>query len=126
MGRGRITGLAGLLALLIALAMAAGAQAYRFVPDRDFGSGGALNLLAINQPGAPFRQVREVKPGPDGTVWVHYRDLAGPDRYECEAQSYLARYLPNGTLDTSLGAGGLTPIYSPIGCQYPSLDVDWQ
>ena len=126
MGRGRSIGVIGLLAALLSLAIATGAGAYRFVPDRDFGSGGAVNLLAIDQPGAPFRQVREVKPGPDGTVWVHYRDLAGPDQYECEARSYLARYLPSGTLDTSFGAGGLAPIYSPIGCQYPSLDVDRQ
>lgn len=126
MGRGRSIGLVGLLAAVLTLAVAASAPAYRFVPDPGFGAGGAVNLLAINQPGAPFRQVREVEPGPDGTTWVHYRDLATSAQYECEAQSYLARYLPNGALDTSFGAGGLAPIYSPIGCQYPTLHVDWQ
>ena len=126
MGRGRTIGFVALLAAVLSLAVAAGAQASRFVPDTGFGSAGLVNLLAVNQPGATFRQVREVKPGPNGTVWVHYRALPAPEQYECEAQSYLARYRPNGALDTSFGTGGFAPIYSPVGCRYPSLDVDRQ
>lgn len=126
MGKGRTVGIVALLAAVLSLAAAAGAQAYRFVPDPAFGTAGVANLLAVNQPGTAFRRVREVEPGPNGTTWVHYRDLAGHEQYECEAQSYLSRYLPNGTLDASFGPGGFAPLYSPIGCVYPSLGVDRQ
>jgi uncharacterized delta-60 repeat protein len=122
----RIVAIASLLGALLPAATTGSAQAYRFVPDPTFGSAGVANLLAVNQPGGIFRRVREVEPGPAGTVWVHYRDLAGPEQYECEALSYLARYLPDGSLDTSFGVGGFAPIASPIGCRYPTLSVDRQ
>lgn len=124
MGRGRIIGLVGLLVAVLTLAVAASAPAYRFVPDPGFAGTGAVNLLAVNQPGGTFYRVREVQPGPNGSVWVHYRALAGPEQYECEAQSYLARYLPSGAPDTSLGSGGFVALNSPIGCAYPTLAVD--
>lgn len=102
------------------------AQAYRFVPDPAFGTAGALNLLPGNGAGGVFREVREVEPGPDGTVYVHYRDLPTAEMYECEARHSLARLLPNGGLDTGFGSGGFVNIASPLGCQYPTLAVDEQ
>ncbi|HEY6145752.1 MAG TPA: hypothetical protein VIV13_05715, partial [Solirubrobacterales bacterium] len=63
-------------------------------------------------------------PGPDGSVYVHYRDLPTAEMYECEARHYLSRLLSNGGLDTGFGIGGFATISSPLGCQYPTLAVD--
>ena len=83
-------------------------------------------MLAVNQPGGAFREVADVEPGPEGSAWVLYRDPVQPEQYECEAQSSLARYLPDGSLDTAFGSGGFMPLYSPVGCTYASLAVDAQ
>ncbi|HKF81493.1 MAG TPA: hypothetical protein VKB23_00870 [Solirubrobacterales bacterium] len=99
-------------------------QAYRYLPDPAFGTGGALNLLPSNGAGGVFHEVREVVPGPGGSVYVHYRDLPTAETYECEARHYLARLLPSGGLDTSFGIGGFATIVSPLGCQFPTLGVD--
>ncbi|TMK58619.1 MAG: hypothetical protein E6G51_02415 [Actinobacteria bacterium] len=121
--RGTIGICCSLLAALLLL-VSGSAQAYRYVPDAGFGSGGAVNLLAVNGRGGDLFQVREVRPGPGGTVWVHYRALLRDEDYECETQSYLARYLANGAPDASFGVGGVVPVYSPVGCHYPRLQVD--
>lgn len=113
-----------LIAVLVLLLGAGGARAYRYVPDRAFGSGGSLDLLAVNAGGGSFYRVSGVRPGPAGSFWVHYRALAQPGQYECEAQSYIAHYLANGAPDRSFGIGGFAPLYSPVGCSYPSLQTD--
>jgi uncharacterized delta-60 repeat protein len=122
----RFAAFASLWAVLVLGFGVGSAQAYRFVPDPAFGTGGALNLLPGNGAGGVFREVREVVPGPGGSVYVHYRDLPTPEMYECEARHYVARLLPNGSLDTGFGSGGFAAIASPLGCQYPTLAVDEQ
>lgn len=122
----RFVALASLWAVLMLAFGVASAQAYRFVPDPAFGTGGALNLLPGNGAGGVVREAREVVPGPSGTVYVHYRDLPTAEMYECEARHYLARLLPNGGLDTEFWSPGFVAIASPLGCQYPNLAVDEQ
>lgn len=124
-GRGtRFATLASLWAVLALACGAGSAQAYRYLPDPAFGTAGALNLLPGNGAGGVFREVREVVPGPGGSVYVHYRDLPTAEMYECEARHYLARLLPAGGLDTGFGIGGFATIASPLGCQFPTLTVD--
>jgi uncharacterized delta-60 repeat protein len=115
------------LGTALVLAVGSGsAEAYRYVPDPTFGTGGVLNLLAGNGAGGVLREAREVKPGPGGTVYVLYRELPGPEMYECETKRYLARYLPSGALDPGFGSGGVVEVVAPLGCHYPALAVDEQ
>lgn len=115
------------LSLLALLALAIGpgrADASRYLPDRSFGNRGVVDLVAGNGLDGTFREVRAVEPGPEGATFVLYTVRPGPGPYECEAPHALARYLPNGALDTGFGSGGYVSVVSPIECQYPTFSVD--
>lgn len=117
------------VALWVAFVLSLGsgtAQAFRFVPDQTFGTGGVVDLLPGNGTGGVFHEVRGVEPGPEGTVYVLYRALPGPEMYECEATRHLARLRPGGALDPGFGTDGFVTVSAPLGCRFPSLAVDEQ
>ena len=95
------------------------AEASRFRPDPAFGDNGVVNLLPGNGTGGVIREVGGVRPGPDGSFYVSYRELPGAEMDACEAPRYFARYLPNGALDASFGDGGFITVASPLGCEHP-------
>jgi hypothetical protein len=74
-------GLAVSLSLLGLVAMAvgpSGADASRYVPDPSFGYRGVTDLVAGNGVGGTFREVRDVRPGPEGATFVLYAVKPSP------------------------------------------------
>ncbi len=70
--------------------------------DSSFGTGGISNT-----PISGIAQANKVIIQPDGKIVVV--GFTGTSNY----QQFVARYLPNGTLDISFGSGGIAPINIP-------------
>ncbi|HEU5478068.1 MAG TPA: PASTA domain-containing protein [Gaiellaceae bacterium] len=81
-------------------------------PDSSFGDGG---YVETNLKGNDLAEANKIALQPDGKIVVAGRRVGGPcqDCSNVSSEFMLARYNPNGSLDTSFGTDGITTTVIP-------------